>query len=758
MPDTSDLNFSNSGQTLVARLSLEGTLLSANAAWQELFGRPDHPAWPYVALVHPEDKALTLDYLARAVRKPYSMVFANRCCSKTGEYHKILWQVDAIKEPRCLKLTGIDTNTYEAEAHIAAYLNAEQSFLDNHSLLAALFKVSPIGISLTDRHGRLVRVNPAFCEIFGYQETELLGQSVEQLFAPEHVSMAMDLYTAWDSPLDHVPDELSGLHKDGSLFALEVLASRLEQYDKPMTVSLVKNISNHKRSLMNLEDSARRLRLAIENLPIMVDALDENGNFVLWNRECEKITGYSADEMVANPHALELLYPSAEYREQMRRAVQAVSLEKPPYRRGEWTLTCKDGNAKTIAWSVNGQIKIPGFAVWGIGEDVTERNHALAQLRGSEERLRLIIESLPIMVDAVDENGNFVLWNRECERVTGFSAEDILHNPHALELLYPEASYRAQVRNAIRTSLRKGGDTTIRHGEWDMACKDGSHKTIAWAVNTQIQIPSFAMLAIGSDVTERNQALDRLKSNEHRLRLLVENMPVMLAAYDANGRLVMWNRHCEEVTGHPAQKMLANPDAIYALYPQPEQLREWKMWLDSKSFVEWDAQVLCQNGAYKTIQWSNMSGPLPIPGWTHWVIGRDLTAQQKRQQSLSANKALLGAALDHINSPVAITDNRLYFVYVNRAYCDLFGYQQDDLLEQPLAKIMATGSSSFVYRHYFSFYTGAHGDVHEEPDYTGIHHQGHTVSGHLTTRRISQTLNDTVQTYVLWTLEPKLKN
>ena len=44
-------------------------------------------------------------------------------------------------------------------------------------------------------------------------------------------------------------------------------------------------------------------------MPVMVDALDYNGDFVLWNRECEIVTGYTAEEIIGNPNALQLLYP-----------------------------------------------------------------------------------------------------------------------------------------------------------------------------------------------------------------------------------------------------------------------------------------------------------------------------------------------------------------------------------------------------------------------------------------------------------------
>ena len=53
---------------------------------------------------------------------------------------------------------------------------------------------------------------------------------------------------------------------------------------------------------------------------------------------------------------------------------------------------------------------------------------------------------MPVMVDALDYNGDFVLWNRECEIVTGYTAEEIIGNPNALQLLYPDYNYRHQIQ------------------------------------------------------------------------------------------------------------------------------------------------------------------------------------------------------------------------------------------------------------------------------------------------------------------------
>ena len=54
-----------------------------------------------------------------------------------------------------------------------------------------------------------------------------------------------------------------------------------------------------------------------------------------------------------------------------------------------------------------------------------------------EERLYAVLLNMPVMIDAFDFDWNIVLWNRECERVTGYSAGEIIGNPKAMELLYP---------------------------------------------------------------------------------------------------------------------------------------------------------------------------------------------------------------------------------------------------------------------------------------------------------------------------------
>lgn len=119
-------------------------------------------------------------------------------------------------------------------------------------------------------------------------------------------------------------------------------------------------------------------REVVENMPIMFDAVDKNGVVLFWNKECERVTGYSSEEIVGKPNSLELFYPDPIQR--------AANLEEflefnGHYREWEVDLLCKNGETRTISWSnTSRNAPIPGWYSWGIGTDVTKQKKAEQRL------------------------------------------------------------------------------------------------------------------------------------------------------------------------------------------------------------------------------------------------------------------------------------------------------------------------------------------------------------------------------------------
>jgi PAS domain S-box-containing protein len=188
----------------------------------------------------------------------------------------------------------------------------------------------------------------------------------------------------------------------------------------------------------------------------------------------------------------------------------------------------------------------------GIVRDITERKQVEDALRESEARLQTVVRGMPVMMDAFDEQGVIVAWNDECERVTGYPATEILGNPKALELLYPDRAYRESM---MAEWARRGGN--YLNWEWVLTCKDGSVRTIAWSnISMQLPISGWATWGIGMDVTERKRAAEALQESEERFRALVEHGFDGINVVDAKGTILYASPAAARTLGYTAEELL----------------------------------------------------------------------------------------------------------------------------------------------------------------------------------------------------------
>ncbi|PGC32574.1 PAS domain-containing sensor histidine kinase [Bacillus pseudomycoides] len=165
-------------------------------------------------------------------------------------------------------------------------------------------------------------------------------------------------------------------------------------------------LQNQTKNIHLLSQKEEQLHTILQNMPILVDALDKDGNFILWNRECELVTGYAAEEIVGNPKALELLYPDESYRRQLQKK---FSIRGKSFRDWEMNLTCKNGEIKTIMWSnISEQFPVPGYSYWAVGVDITHRKGIEEQLKQQTSELELIFKALPDLCFLTEVDGTII--------------------------------------------------------------------------------------------------------------------------------------------------------------------------------------------------------------------------------------------------------------------------------------------------------------------------------------------------------------
>ena len=266
----------------------------------------------------------------------------------------------------------------------AAQSRAEAALRKSEQRFRALFTNVPAGLYRTTPEGRLLDANPALVQMLGYPDREsLLALQVPDLYADSQERAQALSVLAQEQVVSN--SEIRLLHRDGTTIIAEDSARAIHDADGHIVCfeGNLKDVTEHRQAEEMLRQSEERLRLVVEDMPVMLDAFDADGNIIAWNRECERVTGYSAEEMIGNPNAVELLYPDADY---LQRTMAEWAERGDAFRDWELELTAKDGSVKTISWTnISAQFPIPGWVSWSIGVDITERLRLAEQLLQSRK-------------------------------------------------------------------------------------------------------------------------------------------------------------------------------------------------------------------------------------------------------------------------------------------------------------------------------------------------------------------------------------
>ncbi len=215
---------------VVAVIDENGVLLYANPAAQALFGY-DLDAWrgrSVLDLVHPDDLALALGSLeSMLIRtdRPGDPIEV-RVRTETGAWRQVeLVATNRLQDERFGGLILAIRDITERRA-------AERGRASAERVLDHTFAHNPIGMTLCTLDGRFVKVNPAFCDLVGRSEAELLAETYQALTDPEELAAEQDAMVAviqGERPSFTTDKRI--VRKDGTVRMGELTVSMVEDPD-----------------------------------------------------------------------------------------------------------------------------------------------------------------------------------------------------------------------------------------------------------------------------------------------------------------------------------------------------------------------------------------------------------------------------------------------------------------------------------------------------------------------------------------------
>lgn len=198
-----------------------------------------------------------------------------------------------------------------------------------------------------------------------------------------------------------------------------------------------------------------------------------------------------------------------------------------------------------------------------------------------------------------------------------------------------------------------------------------------------LEIAEYLSIAIKDSGTQQahKQALNKLRRSEERLRSVIRDIPVMMTVFDANGRIVFWNRECERVSGYKTEEVVENPKAVERLWPDKDARAELldKFTKERIKFRNWELQLTDKTGAAKTIAWSSIAKRFPITGWESWSVGIDVTEHKQAEASLRISEDKYRTLFEESKDAIYLTSPNGKLLEANAAFLNLFGYSAGEI-------------------------------------------------------------------------------
>ncbi len=504
----------------------------------------------FLACVHPDHRQLVAQAVESMLSgdKPYDIEYQIVTSSSIMRWAHSRGEVvfDERRQPISMVGTVLD---------ITDRKKAEEALRESESKHRSIVEQSRDGISLVDESGCIVEWNHGMEAITGLMRDDVLGRQlwdVQFNLAPDEQrthevyerirALALDAIATGQSPF---LDQLAEWHiqrPDGTRLMIEEMISAILTKKGYMLCSILRDITERKRSEKALKESEERYRGLNETARDIIVLLSIDGTILSINPAFETITGWSCVDWIGK-HFAPITHPDdlAIAAENFEYALQG---ENPAF---EARFIGKSGEHIPVEAVITPQFmdgKIIG--VQAIVRDITERKKAEEELRREKNALEAIMENTSAQLAYLDPQFNFIEVNSAYATGSGHQKVDLIGRNHFY--FFPNAENEEIFQKVVDTG------EPVRFSAKPFRYADQSWRGITYWDWSLVPIKNaagnveaivFSLL----DVTDRMGMEEALRKANEELELRVQERTNELL--EVNKKLEVINVNLiEEIKGH----------------------------------------------------------------------------------------------------------------------------------------------------------------------------------------------------------------
>ncbi|WP_371372945.1 PAS domain S-box protein [Sporomusa aerivorans] len=355
-----------------------------------------------------------------------------------------------------------EINKLRQRVHLLEQENAglRRALSESDEKLSTLVSAAPDLICFKDKNGRWIETNAFTLNLFGLHNCEYKGKTDSELVNvcknyPDLLNLCISTdRLAWQKG-ETIRVEEEVVRQDGRAITFDVIKVPIYYPDGSPKALIVMG-----RDVSSLKENEKRLRLILENAPVMMLAVDETGQIVAWNKECERVTGFTYDEIVNNRQAYLMLFPDPVYWEYI---IQLFVSRGAGFRDLEITLNCRDGSKKVISWfSISDRFPVTGWKLWTFGVDITARKQMEEMLERQQKEFKSLAENSPDVIIRFDKNFNYLYINQVITRYTDIEPTMYIGKSLGEMALNADSATTARIwENAVASVIKTKKTVTI---------------------------------------------------------------------------------------------------------------------------------------------------------------------------------------------------------------------------------------------------------------------------------------------------------
>ena len=428
---------------------------------------------------------------------------------------------------------------------------------DSEERFRSVFENQLVGILLIDAGHRIIEVNQAFCRMIGSKRSDLLEHHIDEITAPEDLATGRALIEQIHSgETKKLITDKSFVRQNGSRLQTRTMVNGIYDLQGAFQycVATIQDLTTELEKEAALEDSEKRAHLIFQNAPDGILIFDVQSNqFLDLNPAAEQIFGYTYDQLLQmNPVDLSpKMQPDGRRSKDVIREkiVDAVAGRQPTF---EWVHTPKNGEEKLIEIRLD---KLPSNVdrPWVIARltDIGERKKQELILQQSEERFRNLFQKNPLMIFAIQHNGNILAVNESAVDQLGYPEKELV-GQNVLKVFHPDD--KVKVQRQVLDFL----NSDDKEASWELR-KIKKEGEIIWVqeIARSIDWPGGdeAILITCENITRRKEAEQILKRSEERYRSVFENHLFGIVISNSDGVFEVINPAFREMLGYSSEEI-----------------------------------------------------------------------------------------------------------------------------------------------------------------------------------------------------------